>query len=440
VTTSPADLIANGKTSAFQLRAILICLLINMFDGFDVVIASYTAPVIAAQWKASPEWIGLFISASLLGMTAGSLILAPIADIVGRRLTIMGGVAIISVGMVASGLAQDAGQLMATRVVTGLGIGLLFASLTTMVVEYSTDKRRELAVSFFYLGYPIGATAGGLLTAYILESGGDWRMIYIVGGLAGLVMIFVIAMWLPESIAFLARRQPDGALQQINQSLTRMGRATIDSLPSIQNQEGAGSKLGSLFSPEQLRSTLGLWVSFGTCLLSVYFLIGWTPSVLTEAGLSTSQGVLGGVALNAGGGAGMMILGALASRYPLQRLIAGYFVAGAACMAVFGLLADSSAQLALLMTMIFVMGFFTYGALIGLYSLATRVYPISARATGVGWAIGMGRLGSIAGPSLAGALIGLGWERSAYFALLATPLLVGSVAVFFITISNKKSV
>jgi benzoate transport len=430
---SPAALIAHGKTSAFQLRAILICLMINMLDGFDVVIASYTAPIIAEQWKASPEWIGVFISASLLGMTAGSLILGPIADVIGRRLTIMGGVLIISLGMVASGLAQDVSQLVATRVITGLGIGLLFASLTTMVVEYSTDRRRDLAVSFYYLGYPIGATVGGLLTAYILDAGGDWRLIYIFGGVVGFVMIGAVAKWLPESIAFLTTRQPAGALEQINRSLTLMGRPTIERLPPPEQQGSSGSKLKLLFGPDRLRSTIALWVSFGTCLLSVYFLIGWTPSILIEAGLSKSQGVLGGVALNAGGGVGMMILGWLASRYSLQRLIAVYFLTGAASMALFGVMADSGAQLIAVMGMIFVMGFFSYGALIGLYALATRVYPSNVRATGVGWAIGVGRFGSIAGPTLAGSLIGLGWERAAYFALLALPLIIGSIAVTVIT-------
>jgi len=144
------------------------------------------------------------------------------------------------------------------------------------------------------------------------------------------------------------------------------------------------------------------------------------------------------VVLNAGGGVGMMILGILASRHSLKGLIASYFVAGAAGMALFGLLADADVRLVLLMAMIFVMGLFTYGGLVGLYAMATRVYPSGVRATGVGWAIGVGRFGSIIGPGLAGALIGLGWDRASYFALLAVPLVVGSICMLFIVASTNE--
>jgi benzoate transport len=432
--TDSRRLIATGKTSAFQIQAILVCQLINMLDGFDVVVASYTAPVIAAQHGASAEWIGLFISASLLGMTAGSLVLAPLADIIGRRFTIIGGMLTISAGMFLTGLAETTDHLLASRALTGLGIGLLFASLTTIVVEYSTDRRRDLAVSIFYLGYPIGATIGGLLTAYHLEQGGDWQTVYFAGGLAGFAVLAAVLVWLPESIEYLAVRQPAGALERINRLLSRMGRPALDALPPPP-QPGQASRVGALFAGGQWRGTLALWIAFGTSMLSVYFLIGWTPTVLIDAGLSTSQGVIGGVILNAGGGAGMLLLGALAARISLQRLIGVYFLAGAAAMAAFGIVADGG-ELVVLSILLFIMGFFTYGALIGLYALATRVYPARVRATGVGWSIGVGRMGSIAGPTLAGVLIGLGWDRMAYFLVLATPLLLGAFAVSLVRTST----
>ncbi|ANY19589.1 4-hydroxybenzoate transporter PcaK [Tsuneonella dongtanensis] len=420
-------LLAEGKMSWYQIGAILLCQLINMFDGFDVVVASYTAPAIGAEWQVAPERLGLFISASLFGMTAGSLFLAPMADRVGRRPTVLLGLAIITAGMLLSSGAASLGWLVALRVVTGLGIGILFASLTTMVAEYSTDQRRDLAVTFLHLGYPVGATVGGLLAAWILSVTGDWRPVYLAGGAGTALLILLVFLRLPESLDFLLDRQPPGALDKVNRQLTRMGRAPLTALPRQHAPGTARAGVRTIVSGDLARRTFYLWAAFFTSLLVVYFLIGWTPQILVLSGLSEQKAIVGGVILNAGGGCGMLLLGFLAKQFRLERLIALYFVVAALFMIGFALV-SADVSLTILFALTFAMGFFSFGSLIGLYALATRVYPTEVRTTGVGWAIGIGRMGSIVGPSLAGLLIGLEWDRGTYYFLFALPLLVGAMA------------
>lgn len=419
------ELIARRPMTGFQIGAVLVCQAINILDGFDVVIISYAGPLLAQEWDLPPERLGVVFSAGLFGMTVGAFVLAPLADYIGRRKTIVAGLVIVTLGMLLTPQAGNAAQIAAARVLTGLGIGALFAGLTALVVEYSSAKRRTLAVSVLYLGYPIGATLGGLIAQYNIERMG-WRTFFLYGGVMTGALI-PAALWkLPESLDYLLSRQPKNALAEANRLIRKLRCAPIDVLPP-KPAAANGQPVKLLFSAEYKRRTALLWVSFFASLLVIYFLISWTPQILIGAGLPLERSILGGMLLNAGGGAGMLVLGVLASRHSLRRLIGIYFSLGAVFMAVFAL---SSASLPLLTAVTAGIGFFTYSSLIGLYALAAQQYPPSARSTGVGWAIGVGRIGSIAGPYAAGLMIGWGWERSTYYLVLAAPLLIGAAAVF----------
>ena len=418
------EVLAENAMTSFQITTIMICQLINILDGFDVVIISYAAPLIATDWGLSPQSLGIVFSAGLLGMTFGAFLLAPLADYIGRRRTILIGLSMVTAGMLATYWAESVEQLVAVRLFTGLGIGALFASLTTLVVEYSSEKRRTLAVTILYLGYPIGATLGGLIARAVIETTG-WQTFFVYGGVVTGALL-PIALWkLPESLDYLLEKQPANALQRINRIAAQLGRSTLDALPPKQ-ETTAGQSVALLFSSTYRDSTIKLWISFFMSLLVIYFLISWTPQILIGAGLPLERGIFGGMLLNAGGGAGMLVLGYLSARFALNRLIAIYFVLGAVFMALFAM----TGSLDGLITLTALIGFFTYGSLIGLYALAAQTYPAMARSTGVGWAIGVGRIGSIAGPFLAGLMIGWGWDRSSYYLILALPLLVGAAAVY----------
>lgn len=407
-----------------QVVTVLICQAINILDGFDVVLISYAGPLLAREWELPAVRLGTVFSASLVGMTVGAFVLAPLADYVGRRRTIIGGLSVVTAGMLLTYWVDSVPQIVATRILTGLGVGALFASLTTLVVEYSSERRRTLSVSLLYLGYPIGAVLGGLIAQFNIERTG-WQAFFLYGGLITGTLIPVALLRLPESLDYLLSRQPKRALSAANKLIRKLGYVPINALPP--KPPAAGRQAVSvLFSEAYRRQTTALWVSFFASLLVIYFLISWTPQILASAGLALDQSILGGMLLNLGGGAGMLVLGLVSPRFSLHRLIASYFTLAAVVMAVFAL---SALSLPLLIAVTAAIGFFSYGSLIGLYALAAQQYPASARSTGVGWAIGVGRIGSIIGPYAAGQMIGWGWERSTYYLVLAAPLLVGAATV-----------
>ena len=157
-----------GEMSRLQILTVGICLVINMMDGFDVLAISYAAPSIAAEWHMAPADLGILFSSGLAGMTLGSLILGPMADRYGRRPMILGCLIVISLGMILTAFSQNLWQMATLRLVTGLGIGGMLASINTLVAEYASHKRREFCISILQSGYPIGATIGGTISAFLI--------------------------------------------------------------------------------------------------------------------------------------------------------------------------------------------------------------------------------------------------------------------------------
>ncbi len=406
-----------GKITTIQIGVIVICWFINMLDGFDVLAIAYTAPSITEEWALAPEKLGVVLSAGLVGMALGAMFIAPLADRFGRRRIILWCLAIIGFAMMATASASSISLLISARIVTGLGVGGLLASLNTMVAEYSSDRRRSFAVSFLQSGYPIGALVGGLIAAPLIPAFG-WQMVFIIGGASTLVMVVVVLLFLPESLHYLLEQRPKNALSQVNRILSRLGHRSISDLPQmLENSPPASIK--EIFSPALKTNTLLLWLSFFMSMLTLYFLLLWTPQIIVNAGLPKEQGILVGAMLNGGGLIGMLLLGYFAERFGLHRLIIGFFLMAALTMVTFALV-DASATVLLLLA--FALGFFAVGGMIGLYAVAADLYPTSLRNTGLGWGIGIGRLGAILGPYVAGVLMSVGWEQADYFLVLALPL------------------
>jgi len=420
------DSIAKDPLSRYQTQAIGICLMINMLDGFDVLVMAFTASSVAGEWNLPASQLGILLSASLFGMAAGSLFLAPLADRVGRRPLVLICLFVISVGMLLSAASQNAVQLALLRAITGVGIGGMLASLNVLVSEYSSDKWRSMAVSSLQSGYPIGAVLGGIVAAFLIGQYG-WRSVFLLGSIASFLMIPLVVYRLPESFDFLLSKQPHNALEKVNNLRQLMGKEPVAHLPEKERMQTA-SGVGSLFSSGHKNSTLLVWLSFFMVMFSFYFVLSWTPKLLVASGLSTEGGITAGVLINLGGVAGGLLLGYISSRMSLGKLLVFYMLATAIFMMVFGLF-SSSMSLALGIGIL--IGFFLFGSMIGLYALVPNLYPAPIRATGMGWAIGIGRLGAILSPLLAGALLDLQWPVSTLFMIFSAPLLISLVAIQF---------
>ncbi len=422
---SVQERIGNSPMSSYQFRIIGICLAINILDGFDVLVVAFTAQSIAADWGLSPSSLGLLLSSGVFGMAAGSLVLAPYADRTGRRTMILAGLVIITVGMAVSAITQTVWQLVAARLFTGLGIGTLLASMNVLVAEYSSQKYRSLAISVFQSGFPIGATIGGGIVL-ILLSIYSWRSAFLFGALISALMIPIVYARLPESLDFLASKQPANALDKINKILVKIGQTPVERLPerpAMQQEISVG--VARLLSDGRLRRTLLIWTSFFMVMFSFYFVVSWTPKLLAQAGLSAEQGISGSVILSLGGVIGSLMLGFIASRVKLKGLVGTYMVATAILMVLFGML---SSQLIPAFSIAIFLGFFLFGAIVGLYAITPTLYDTEMRATGMGWAIGIGRIGGIIAPYAAGLMLEDGFSNTLMFTIFAVPMFIAMLA------------
>lgn len=398
----------DGPMNVFQWTAVAICIFLNMIDGFDVLVMAFTAASVSAEWQLSGAQLGMLLSAGLFGMAAGSLLIAPWADRFGRRPLILLCLSMSGASMLLSSFSQSPLQLGILRAVTGLGIGGILAGANVIASEYASRRWRALAVSLLSTGYALGATLGGMIAVWLLSRWG-WRAVFLFGGACTLAALPLVLWRLPESLDFLLARQPRRALQRINRLAGRLGLVALAGLPAPTEAKAkaAGGSFAGLFRPGMLRSTLLLWLVFFLVMFGFYFVMSWTPKLLVAAGLSTEQGVTGGVLLSVGGIFGATLLGFASARFPLHWILALFMGLSALLL---GLFAGSTSSLALAFALGLLIGLFTNGCVAGLYALTTLIYDASVRATGMGWAIGIGRLGAIVSPLVAGGLIDKGWQ------------------------------
>ena len=419
----------SGPMSSLQMLTIAICFAINFLDGMDILAIAFTAPAIGEEWALSPQQLGVLFSTGLAGMMFGSLVIAPVADRVGRRPMVLACLVIVTSGMLLSAFCESFEQLAACRVLTGVGVGAMLPSINTQVAEYASHKRRNLSISILQVGYVVGGTVGGIIAAYLILSY-DWRAVFLFSGMLSGILIPVVFFLFPESIDHLMLQRNETALSKVNKILARMRQRQLYEFPETKvGAVAVSAKLTTLASREYRVRTLAIWAAYFVTFFALYFILTWTPKILVNAGLSVEMGIGGGVIVNAGGIIGSVLLGFIASRYSLTNVVALYIALAVVSMIAFGAV---GMDLLVLLSTAFVLGFFVLGCTVGLYAIVPNLYPPSIRTTGTGWAIGIGRLGAIAGPYFGGVFIGLGWERAQYFLVMSVPLLAGAAIVFFL--------
>ena len=303
------DEINHNKMSRYQWFVILICIFLNVIDGFDVMVMAFTAPSVSAEWTLSGAEIGILLSAGLFGMAAGSIFLAPLADKIGRRFLILICLIVSGLSMSACALVQNHMMLAILRFITGVGVGGILASSNVLASEYANVRWRSLAVSLMSTGYGIGATLGGVLTFFLIEHLG-WRSVFLAGGMTTLIM-FAFALWLlPESLDYLLAKKPARALENTNMILQRMQLQHLQELPEYkQVEQQKGSDIAKLFRGHQGFQTLCLWFAFFLVMFGFYFVMSWTPKILIAMGMSPDQGVSTGILISIGGIFGAAIIG-----------------------------------------------------------------------------------------------------------------------------------
>lgn len=410
-----------------QVAAIILCILLNALDGFDVLAISFASPGIASEWGIDRAALGLVLSMELIGMAVGSVLLGNLADRIGRRPTILLCLVVMAGGMAAATQAFNVVSLSAIRLVTGLGIGGMLACTNAMVAELSSARARSLAVAIMAAGYPVGAILGGSVASQLLVSGG-WRDIFLFGGIVTALFLPLSWFLLPESIGFLLQKRPADALARINRQLARMGHAPAEALPPV---DAAAPKpsFAALFGPGLARTTILLTLAYFCHIMTFYFILKWVPKIVVDMGFAPSAA--GGVLVwaNVGGLLGALLLSLLSWRMSVRALIIVAMLCSSVMVTLFGQGQTTLAGLSLIAA---AAGFCTNAGVVGLYALIAQSFPTAVRAGGTGIVIGIGRGGAALGPILAGFLFTLDFGLPTVAIVMASGSLIGAALLMLL--------
>lgn len=415
----PRALIDHTTMTVRQWIAVVLMIALNALDGFDVLSIAFAAPGIAKEWGIGRDALGVVLAMELVGMGFGSILLGGAADRFGRRVTILGCLTVMSVGMYMATTSDNLTELGAWRFITGLGIGGMLAAINAVTAELSSLKGRSIAMSLMVIGYPIGATVGGIIAGMLLKSG-DWRLVFEFGAIATVAFIPLVWFLVPETPDYYLTRRPADALARINKSLATLRLPAVDSLPPVTPQEEKASVF-DILKPGLLRTTMLLTLGYSFHAITFYYILKWSPKIVADFGYSQPDAASVLVWANIGGATGGALFGFLMHRFGIKAPTIVMLLLGAAAVAVFGL---GSQTLEGWRLAVFCTGFTTNAAIVGFYSAFAKGFPAHVRATGTGFAIGAGRIGAAGSPILTGVLFQQGG-----FSLLTVSVIMATGSV-----------
>lgn len=418
------DSIDQRPMSAYQWLVVGLCGLLNALDGYDVLSMAFTGSAVSQEFGLTGSKLGVLLSAGLVGMAVGSLVIGPLADRYGRRPLLIVSLIINGVGMGLSSMVSSHWELAAYRVLTGIGVGGILACTAVIASEYANNKRRGIAISVFTAGYGVGATLGGLGAAQLIPMFG-WRSVFLVGAICTVVVLGLVIALLPESVDYLATgRHPRSA--QIAASVARkLGIDDAPALPTV-TQSTQKQSPGGVLSTRYRSQSLLLWASWFVVMFGFYFANTWTPALLVESGMTQQQGILGGIMLTVGGTFGALLYGTLTSRWSEKAVLIVFVILQSAALVLF---ITTTSVPAVAFSAGVVVGMLVNGCIAGMYTLSPMTYEPALRATGVGWGIGVGRVGAILAPLTVGALLDRGWSPVLLYVAVAAVGLLAAVAV-----------
>ncbi|MEK0214405.1 aromatic acid/H+ symport family MFS transporter [Acinetobacter junii] len=428
------ETIDNAKFSLFHWKVLVWCLLIIIFDGYDLVIYGVALPLLMQQWSLTAVQAGLLASAALFGMMFGAMIFGTLSDRLGRKKTIMICVTLFSGFTFLGAFATNPVEFAILRFIAGLGIGGVMPNVVALMTEYAPKKIRSTLVAIMFSGYAIGGMTSALLGAWLVKDMG-WQIMFLIAGIP-LLMLPIIWKFLPEALAFLIKSgKEEQAKQIINKLLPTRDIHQNTQLVFNENIHHE-APVKALFQDGRAFSTFMFWIAFFMCLLMVYALGSWLPKLMLQAGYSLGASMLFLFALNIGGMVGAIGGGALADRFHLKPVITSMFVIGAAALILLGF---NSPQI-VLYSLIALAGAATIGSQILLYTFVAQFYPTTVRSTGMGWASGIGRIGAIIGPVLTGALLTFELPHQMNFLAIAIPGVIAAFAIFLVNLKVSVNV
>ena len=388
-------------------RIVLLCGLVMFLDGFDTQAISYIAPLIAKEWNLSRELLGLIFSSALTGLMAGYLVLSPISDRVGHRRMLLASTFTFALFTLTTAFAGSSTGIIALRFLAGVGLGAAIPSAVALTTESAPQRLRATFVLGIYCGFSLGFIAAGVVATVLLPVYG-WRSILWVGAAAPLTLAVLLLRYLPESLDVVTVEQAAVATRH--------------------------SAVTDIFRSGRGAATLLLWAVFIINLAEFYALQSWLPTILTNLHYSMSTVALATSLTTAGGIAAAFVVGPAMDRLSPYGSLSIVYLGAVVCLALLGAALTHAGWM--LFTAAFFAGFCVSGGQKSVIALAACFYPAAVRSTGVGWALGIGRIGGVAGPWLFGMMLGLNVTPANAFYIGAIPMLLAAAAVMLLRPSS----
>lgn len=430
--TDPRETIDRAPMSLLQIFIIAITVGLNGLDGFDVLSISFASTGIAKEWGIDKGGLGIVLSMELFGMAVGSILLGWVADIIGRRKTMGGCLITMAVGMFMVTTVHSVVELSVWRVITGLGIGGLLSAITAITAEFSNVKRRHLCVSLMAIGYPVfGIIGGEIARRFLVEY--DWRSVFYFGSALTAVFIPLFYFVVPESVHWLVRKQPANALNQVNRIMLRIGHEAIAKLPEVA-PEVRKKSYGDLFAPGLRRTTIVVTIAYFLHITTYYFILKWLPDVVVGMGFTAADGANMLKYANIGGALGGAILGLMTLRLDLKKMTMATLALSAVFITILG---RTPADLDYIKVIAALCGFFGNTGIIGMFALFPASFPTHVRASGTGFAVGVGRGGAILSPIIVGFMFQAGLSLPMVAMLISIGALIAAGVLAFLNFDKK---
>ncbi|NWK73200.1 aromatic acid/H+ symport family MFS transporter [Acinetobacter sp. SwsAc6] len=421
------DIIDHAKFSKFHFKVLAWCLLIILFDGYDLAINGVVLPLLMEEWGLSAMQAGMLASTALAGMMFGAMLFGSLADKIGRKKVIMICIVLFSGLTFAGGFASNPTEFAILRFLAGLGIGGVMPNLVALTSEYAPQKMRSTLVTGMFSGYAVGGVMAALLGAWFTPSFG-WEIMFFIAGIP-LFLLPVIWKFLPESLTFIVQKNRQAEARTIVRQLApqvSVQETTTFELHQVDTPESAS--VMSLFRRGRATNTILFWIAFFTCLLTMYALSSWLPKLMMAAGYSMDNSLMFMMVMNVGAVVGIVGGGILADRFHLKPVLMCLGLMGAIVMSLMGFQSNQF----LLYILVFLAGAASIGSQMLLYSYVAQFYPLAVRSTGIGWASAIGRMGAIIGPILIGGLLGMSLPAHFNFIAVGLPVLICAIAVALI--------
>lgn len=422
------DAIRLNPMTRFQWNVVVICILLTVVDGYEILVTAFTLPALRAEWDLSLGQAGLVASIGTLGMGVGAAALGPLGDRFGRRKHILWSLVLIVIGMVLSGLAPTFTLFLIFRFFAGLFLGGIVPSINVLVSEYASDSKRGTVMGIYGIGFPLGAAVGGFLSIWLISQWG-WHGPFLFSAAVTALLAAYAYFALPESVNFLVEKRPSGAREAYNRIGRRLGIAGDHDLPEPTSSIIKPSLGKDMWQGIMLRRTALLWISYALLIAAFYFANSFTATLVAQSTGDDNIGITAQALVATGGVIGALLFAALSLRINPRVVAALVMFFGTLSFFLFSTFFTNTALVLFLAVLV---GLAANGGVAAFYAISPPIYPTAIRASAVGLMMGFGRIVAFLAPNIAAFLLARGLTAPDVYLVYAAVLAVSGVAVLLL--------